>query len=55
MQDKAKLQSAFKMDCIYLNRDGEKSYCHAQPIREREAMFWYKPNENDLKQLCTEV
>ena len=41
------------MDCIYLNRDGDKAHCHAQPIREREPLSWYVPAEGDLKQYCT--
>lgn len=40
------------MDCTYLNRDGEKRYCHAQPMREREDVTWYVPTEEDKKKFC---
>jgi hypothetical protein len=41
------------MDCIYLNCDHRGiGYCHAQPIRKGEAVVWYKPTDEELKNYC---
>ncbi|MCW4042560.1 MAG: hypothetical protein NWE90_02400 [Candidatus Bathyarchaeota archaeon] len=37
------------MNCIYLNCRGNTCHCHAQPLREHETVFWYKPTEDELK------
>lgn len=41
------------MDCIHLNRSRENIDCHAQPIREREPVIFYKPTEEEIKNHCT--
>jgi len=43
------------MDCIYLNCLRNECHCHAQPLRERESIFFYKPTENELKELCRDA
>jgi len=42
------------MDCIYLNCRGNECHCHAQPLRKGEVTFWYKPSEEELKDICKE-
>jgi len=42
------------MDCIYLNRDNKGiGYCHAQPMRKGETLSFYKPTEDEVKNICT--
>lgn len=44
------------MNCIYLSVGKTKgqviTVCHAQPLRPKEKIFWYIPQEDELKKFC---